>query len=86
MAPRKGHLQRVKRVYGYLSKFKTGAIRFRTETPDFSDLPLADYNWDQSPYAGSREELPKDIPTPKGKPVKIFSYADANLMHDEPDA
>lgn len=40
-APRKGHLERVKRIYGYLSKFKHATIRVRTKEPDYSDIPDA---------------------------------------------
>ena len=27
--------------------------------------------------------MPKDIPTPKGNPVRLYSYADANLYHNK---
>ena len=47
----------MKRVYGYLSKMKHAAIRFRTDMPDVSDHPFLDYDWSNSPYAGAREEL-----------------------------
>ena len=45
VAPRQGHLDRVKRVYGYLSKMRHAAIRIRTEEPDFSDLPDLQLDW-----------------------------------------
>jgi Reverse transcriptase (RNA-dependent DNA polymerase) len=35
-APREGHLQRLKRIYGYLRRFKNGAIRICTGIPDYS--------------------------------------------------
>jgi Reverse transcriptase (RNA-dependent DNA polymerase) len=34
-APRKGHLEQLKRIYGYL-RFKSAAIRVRVNEPDFS--------------------------------------------------
>ena len=34
--PRKGHLERVKAMIGYLSKFRHFKIRFQTDEPDFS--------------------------------------------------
>ena len=34
VAPRTGHMDRVKRVYGYLRKHPDGAIRFRTLIPN----------------------------------------------------
>ena len=48
--PRKGHLERAKRVYGYLSKMKHGVIRVRTELPDFSDHPEKVYDWENTCY------------------------------------
>jgi hypothetical protein len=37
-APRLGHLERAKRIYGYLKKFSGGKIRVRTGVPDYSKL------------------------------------------------
>jgi len=39
--PRQGHLDRVKRVIGYLSKFKHGVIRIRTDKRVKAALLLA---------------------------------------------
>ena len=81
-APRQGHLDRIRRIYGYLSKFRHGVIRIRTDVPDYSDLPEKIYDWDHSVYSDAKEELPEDAPTPRGKGVQTTSYVDANLMHD----
>ena len=35
-APRKGHLDRVKRICGYLYKMKEACLRFRTGLPDLT--------------------------------------------------
>ena len=80
--PRKGHLDRLKRIYGYLSKMRHAAIRVRTELPDLSDLPNVERDWSQTVYAGAEEEIPKDAPRPLGKPVIHTLYYDANLYHD----
>ena len=42
-APRVGHLERAKRIYGYLCKFKHAALRVRTAEPDYSALPEQDF-------------------------------------------
>ena len=34
--PRKGYMERVKRIYGHLSRFTHFKIRFRTDEPDLS--------------------------------------------------
>ena len=44
VSPRKGHLERAKRTYGYLSKFKNSAIRIRTDIPDYSNIKDEEYN------------------------------------------
>ena len=80
--PREGHLDRVKRIFGYLSKMRNGVIRIRTEEPDFSNLPDTIYTWDHTVYEGAKESIPDDAPKPLGKAVKTVSYMDANLLHD----
>ena len=79
--PRVGHLDRVKRMYSYLSKFKNATIRIRTGEPDYSDLPDPDYDWTNSVYGDFQEEIPDDVPTPLGKWVTLSHYVDANLFH-----
>eukprot|EP00977_Amphora_coffeiformis_P020745 scaffold8459_cov92-Amphora_coffeaeformis.AAC.1 len=37
--PRIGHLERVKRIFGYLTKMNQAKLRVRTEEPDYSGLP-----------------------------------------------
>ena len=44
VAPRRGHLERIKRIYGYLAKMKHGIIRIRTEEPDYSEISIAEYD------------------------------------------
>ena len=81
-APRVGHLDRVKRIYGYLANFRGAVIRARTEEPEFSDLPDKTYDWENSVYKGAEEQIPTDAPKPLGKRVVTSDYVDANLYHD----
>ena len=81
VAPRRGHLDRVKRIYGYLYKMRHGTIRIRTEEPDLSTLQLKEYDWEKSVYGIVKELIPTDAPTPYGKFVLLTHYVDANLMH-----
>ena len=81
VAPRRGHLERIKRIYGYLSKMKHAVIRVRVEEPDYSELPTPEFSWDKSVYGNVREIIPDDAPKPYGKYVLITHYVDANLMH-----
>ena len=80
--PRRGHLDRAKRIVGYLLFLPDGAIRFRTGEPDFSSLKDQEYDWTRSVYSEACEQIPHDIPKPLGKHVQTTHYVDANLHHD----
>ena len=81
--PRIGHLERLKKIVGYLANFPHGALRFRLHEPDYSNLPHKEYDWQRTVYGGAKEEIPHDIPEPKGKHVTTTTYVDANLHHDQ---
>ena len=81
-APRQGHMDRLKRIFGYLRKMRHGVIKIRTEEPDFSELEQTEYDWFHTVYGGAKEELPDDMPVPRGKRVILSSFVDANLYHD----
>jgi hypothetical protein len=66
-APRKGHLDQVKRLCGYLSNMRHSAIRIRTEESDYSHIPRMEYDWELSVYRGGKEELQEDAPESLGK-------------------
>ena len=80
--PRMGHLDRAKRIVGYLLFLPDGAIRFRIGEPDFSSLKDQEYDWTRTVYSGACEQIPHDIPKPLGKHVQTTHYVDANLHHD----
>ena len=69
--PRKGHLDRAKRIVGYLLFLPDGAIIFRTGEPDFSSLKDQEYDWNRSVYSGACEQIPHDIPKPLGNMSKL---------------
>ena len=81
-SPRQGHLERAKRMVGYLSKFRLAELRVLTDEPDFSDVEVAEYDWSKSICGDVKEVIPTDAPEPLGKPVTTTSYQDANLHHD----
>jgi len=80
--PRRGHLDRVKRIHGCLSKMHHATIEIRTDTPDYLNIPVKLCAWECSCYADAKEEIPLDAPTPKGKPVTMTLFVDANLCHN----
>ena len=82
VAPRMGHLEQCKRVYGYLWKMRHAMIRIRTEEPDYSAIPVVEYNWARFVYGTVVELQQEDWPTPRGKHVTLSHIVDANLYHD----
>ena len=49
-APKIGHLERLKRLYGHLSKTKHFANRYRTKEPNYSHLPEQKHDWSRTVY------------------------------------
>jgi hypothetical protein len=80
-SPCHGHLEQVKCMVGYLSKFRLAEFRILTNEPDFSDIEVAEYDWSKSVYGNASKAVPKDAPEPLGKPVTTTHYQDVNLYH-----
>jgi hypothetical protein len=80
--PRQGHMDRVKRIYGYLSKMKDAVICLRVEEPDLLGLPEQDFDWSNTVYGDVKEMVPDDKPDQLGNYVTLIQYYDANLYHD----
>ena len=76
-----GHIERMKRIYGYLSRTKQYDLRFRTDEPNYMHLPDLEYDWTRI-YGYVLEEIPKDAPEPLGKSLTTTTFLDANLLHD----
>ena len=79
--PRIGHMNRLKRIFGFLKQYKSCSIKFRTKEPDYSKYKTEDRNWDNV-YGDDQEEIPNNMPNPKGRKVILTMFADANLYHD----
>ena len=80
--PQKGHLDRVKRIFGNLAYLPEGAIRFKIGEPDFSDIQGQEFDWSRTVYGSPKEIIPTGIPKPRGKHVTSVHYVDANSHHD----
>jgi hypothetical protein len=65
--PRRGHIKRAKRIYGYLRKMKEASIQVLTNELDYSDYQDPEYDWSSSVYGDVKEIIPTDIPEPRGK-------------------
>jgi hypothetical protein len=81
-APQVGHLERLKRIYGFLSKMRHSVLHIRTKEPDYLDLPDLEHDWSQSVYEKITEVISQYAPVPLGKDVTTTHFVDANLMHN----
>jgi hypothetical protein len=82
MAPQEGHLDAMKRVFGYLKKFPKGRIVINPGYRDNSKHQLSKYeNWKEF-YPDAEEQLPENMPTPYGRKARITVYVDADHAHD----
>jgi hypothetical protein len=82
MAPRVGHLNAMKRVFGYLKRFNKGRLIVDASFPSHSTFTTADYDSWSEFYPDACEELPPNMPKPKGIPARITCYVDADHAHD----
>jgi hypothetical protein len=73
IAPRIGHLERLRRIYGYLSKMRFASICVRTEEPDYSDIPDHQYDWTYTVYGNTNSYLSK------------MRFASSHVRTEEPD-
>ena len=83
--PRLGHIERAKRIVGYLKRYPHACIRFRTAIPNHEATygeHSPKFDWMHSVYGNPTEEIPSNAPLPKGHVVRTTSFKDANLMHD----
>jgi len=83
-APRKNHLKWVRQIVEYVITTPSHGIRFRTQIPDYSHLEkeITKFDWTSSVYDNPTEEIPDNVPPPKGHYVRTTTYKDANLMHN----
>jgi len=77
MMPRQGHMQAMKRIFGYLKFNPKFGIKFCTKEPDFTQHKIAQYDWFPL-YGECKEEMPHGMPTPKGKPVIVSGFFDSS--------
>lgn len=79
-APRQGHLDELIHIFGFLKKHPDLTLYFNPEIPL---IPPDIFNGDssqtfQDQYREAEEEIPSNMPPPRGRPVTITAYVDAS--------
>ena len=73
----------MKRIYGYLCKYRHNKILFRVNKPDYSNVHgIKDHDWVYAVYGKYGEDITLDAPPQLRKRMALTHYFDAGLMHD----
>jgi hypothetical protein len=75
VAPRQGHLDALFHIYSYLDKHSRSRLVFDDSYVKIDDE--LDVDW-SSFYPDAKEDVPEDIPEPRGKAVQIIIFVDAS--------
>ena len=75
--PREGHMKAMWRIFGFLQGYTKLAITYDTRMPDFSPYNISKYDWFRA-YPGVTEEMPPDMPVPRGNKARVSGFFDAS--------
>jgi hypothetical protein len=81
MAPREGHFEALLRLFGYLKQYPKRRLLVDRHPRYETQLKFMTYDWNEF-YPDVAEELPPDMPPPKGTPMHTICYVDADHAHD----
>ena len=80
-SPRKGHLEQVIHIYSYLKKYEKLTLYFDPQVPVLGNIATFDANTPDTfkeQYRDAEEEVPNNMPTPRGRMVTTTAYVDAS--------
>ncbi len=77
MQPRAGHLDQVFHVFSYLKRNKRATIIFDEKRVDWNEAAFLEHDWTDF-YHDATEQLPPNAPVPRGNPVQMNCFVDAN--------
>jgi len=76
-SPREGHLEAVYSIHGYLKSHNRSNMVFDPSYVNWKREDFQLYDWGDF-YGDAREDIPTNAPIPRGKPVQINVFVDAN--------
>ena len=75
--PRKGHLEQVYHVFGYLKTHPKRRLFFDPRHPDIDERAFSTYQWYDF-YRDAKEQVPTDMPPPRRHAVSTHCFVDAD--------
>jgi hypothetical protein len=73
----RGHMETIYNIYGYLKHFNRSTLVFDDAMIDWKDTDFNHYDWTDV-YHEAKENIPPNAPVPRGNPVQINAFVDAN--------
>ena len=80
-SPRRGHLEQVIHIYGYLKKYEKLTLYFDPQVPILGDIADFDSHTPEifrEQYRDAEEQIPENMPKPRGRMVATTAYVDAS--------
>jgi len=77
MEPRTGHLDQVFHIIGYLKRNKRATLVFDDQRVNWNEPSFEKHDWTDF-YCGAKEPIPPNAPRPRGNPVQINCFVDAD--------
>jgi hypothetical protein len=77
VAVRSGHLDQLFHIFAYLKKYDASTMVFDDTEPDFDERRFKQCDWTEY-YPGAAEAIPHDMPKPRGRPVIMSCFVDAD--------
>ena len=75
--PRKGHMEAVYNIFAYLRKHKNSKIVFDYQRPQYDETCFIEADW-KSLNGDVSEDIPANKPEPRGIPVRVSLFCDAD--------
>jgi hypothetical protein len=75
--PRKGHLEAVYSIFGYLRQHENSELVFDARRPNYDESRFVKTTW-KDIYGDVTEDIPMNRPESRGNPVKVSLFSDAD--------
>ena len=76
--PRKGHLAALFHMFAYLKKHHNAEMVFDPTEPDIDEAQFPRENWSHTVYGEVKEEIPPNMPVPRGRAMRMRVYVDSD--------
>lgn len=76
-SPREGHLEQLFHVFAYLKNYNRSSMVFDWTYPEIDESVFSECDWSEF-YPGASEAIPSNMPEPRGKPVVMTAFVDAD--------